>query len=77
MVFVDGACGPSALSAAVKPRQQKRRQRVEGEFNDNGKRRNVTGLLGRDFWEERRARGVDSVGLAMYFQRVELAAGED
>jgi len=74
MVFVDGACGRSATSAEVKPRQQKRRQRVEGELNDNGKRRNVTGLLGRDFWEERTARGVDSVGLAMYFQRVESAA---
>jgi hypothetical protein len=69
MVLVDDACGRSALSAEVKPRQQKRRQRVEGEFNDNGKRRIVTGLLRRKFAGKRKARGVDSVAVAMYFQR--------
>ena len=57
------------MSAEVKPRQQKRRQRVEGEFNDNGKRRIVTGLLRRKFGGQREARGVDSAAVAMYFQR--------
>jgi hypothetical protein len=42
---------------------------VEGEFNDSGKRRNVTGLLRREFGGGREARGVDSVAVAMYFQR--------
>ncbi len=42
---------------------------MEGEFNHNGKRKNVTGLLRRDFGGEREPRGVDSVELAMYFQR--------
>ena len=42
---------------------------MEGEFNHSGKRRKVTGLLRRDFGGERELRGVDSVELAMYFQR--------
>jgi hypothetical protein len=46
---------------------------VEGELNDNGKRRNVTALLRRDFSGEREARRVDSHGRAMYFQRVARA----
>jgi len=63
------------MAAAVIPRRQKRRQQLEGGLNDNEMRRIVTGLLSRDFWEGRTAtRGVDSAGLAMYFQRVDSAA---
>jgi hypothetical protein len=46
---------------------------VEGELNHSGKRRIVTGLL-RGFVWARAARGVDSVGWAMYFQRDDWAA---
>jgi hypothetical protein len=69
MVRADGARRPQ-----VKPRQQKRRQRVEGELNHSGKRRIVTGLLWRDFTASRATRDVDSVDRAMYFQRVDRAA---
>jgi hypothetical protein len=66
------------MAAAVIPRRQKRRQRLEGGLNHNEIRTIVTDLLSRDFWEGRTARrGVDSAGLAMYFQRVVLAAGPD
>jgi hypothetical protein len=62
------------MAAAVIPRRQKRRQQLEGGLNNNEMRRIVTGLLSRSFWEARTAtRGVDSAGLAMYFQRVVVA----
>jgi hypothetical protein len=66
------------MAAAVIPRRQKRRQQLEGGLNDNEMRRIVTGLLSRAFWEARTAtRGVDSAGLAMYFQRVDSRARAD